>query len=51
MTVPNGAHCHGYRCPCGHTGSGYPSEAAAARAERHHAEHYPAGHGQKTGAR
>lgn len=47
MTIPNGNHCHAYRClVCGATGSGYGSETAAARAERHHCEQAPSTHRQ-----
>jgi hypothetical protein len=51
MTLRNGNHCYGYRCTCGATGSGYPSESAAARAERHHAERNPIVHKPKADAR
>jgi hypothetical protein len=51
MTIANGNHCYGFHCTCGKTGAGYPSESAAAKAERHHAEHNPTTHNQKGGTR
>lgn len=46
MTLRNGNHCFAYRCMCGAMKSGYGSESAAARAERHHCEQAPSTHRQ-----
>lgn len=46
MTIRNGNHCYAYRCACGAVRSGYGSETAAARAERHHRACAPTTHVQ-----
>lgn len=46
MTILNGQHCYAFRCTCGQVGSGYGSESAAARAERHHCDKAPSTHRQ-----
>lgn len=44
MTIASGFHAYGFKCSCGNAASGYPSQRAAAAAERRCREHAPNKH-------